>query len=122
MGVAVGGPIIKDKAWFYGSPRWWSNRNYIAGIYYDATPNSLLYTPDLTQRVTRGRDQRDISGRLTWQADSKDKLVFQFNRGYECYCPNGASLSPRRRPEFHLQPRGSGERYLDARSHEQAPV
>jgi len=28
-----GGPLIKDKLWFYNSFRYWGSVNYIAGLY-----------------------------------------------------------------------------------------
>src|SRR5262249_11240942 len=47
-GAAVGGPLKKDKLWFFTAHRWWSTQNYTPGVYFNATPHTLLYTPDLT--------------------------------------------------------------------------
>ena len=33
---SVGGPIVRDKLWFYVSARWQTNQNYIAGLYDNA--------------------------------------------------------------------------------------
>ncbi len=30
---SMGGPLMRDKLWFYVSARWQSNENYIAGLY-----------------------------------------------------------------------------------------
>ena len=30
---SVGGPILRDKLWFYASARWQDNQNYVAGLY-----------------------------------------------------------------------------------------
>jgi hypothetical protein len=89
VGFSIGGPIKKDAVWFYGSPRFWAHRNNVAGIYYNRRHGTLFWEPDLSRPVTRGRDQRDYSGRVTWQAARTHKLVFQSNYGYACYCPNG---------------------------------
>ena len=32
---SVGGPILRDKLWFYTSARWQTNQNFIAGLYYN---------------------------------------------------------------------------------------
>ena len=29
----VGGPIVKDKLWFYSAARWQTTQSYIAGLY-----------------------------------------------------------------------------------------
>src|ERR1041385_3250582 len=45
-----GGPIRRDKIWFYGAARYLRADNYVAGIYVDTTqddPNVWAYTPDL---------------------------------------------------------------------------
>ena len=30
---SFGGPLVRDKLWFYSSARWQQNQNYIAGLY-----------------------------------------------------------------------------------------
>jgi hypothetical protein len=36
----VGGPIMKDKLWFYTAHRWWGHDNYVPGLYENATPQA----------------------------------------------------------------------------------
>ena len=38
--ATIGGPIKQDKLWYFFAPRMWGNRNYAAGIYYNATQSS----------------------------------------------------------------------------------
>jgi hypothetical protein len=74
LDASVGGPIQKDRLWFFGSLRYYGSDTLLAGIYYNAIPHGLLYLPDLSRP---GHDQSwtvGPSGRLTWQAMSKLKV------------------------------------------------
>ena len=37
FGVGVGGPIVKNKLWFYSSTRAWGASEYVAANYYNLT-------------------------------------------------------------------------------------
>ena len=46
----VGGPIVKDKLWFYSAARWQTTQTYIAGLYENKNagdPTKWDYEPDL---------------------------------------------------------------------------
>src|SRR5262245_52677830 len=50
---SVGGPIVRDKLWFYTSARWQTNENYIAGLFYnknEGDPSKWLYEADTSRR------------------------------------------------------------------------
>ncbi len=74
---AVGGPILKDKLWFFASGRTQSNQNYIAGQYANANagdPTKWLYAPDLNNQEAFQITQKSIGARLTEQLTPKNKL------------------------------------------------
>src|SRR3989442_1105684 len=48
-GVGVGGPIKKDRLWFYAANRWWGAQEILPGAYWNATPHTPFYTPDLNR-------------------------------------------------------------------------
>ena len=81
VGAGIGGRIKEDKAWFFWSSRYWGNSSEVAGNYFNATPHTLFYTPDFNRLAIFGSKQWDNTGRLTWQATPKDKVVFQANGG-----------------------------------------
>ena len=61
VGGGVGGPIQQDKIWFFVSVRSWVTSDYYPGNYFNATPGTLFYTPDLSRpayddNATRRRD------------------------------------------------------------------
>src|SRR5882672_2259822 len=88
-GGALGGPIKKDKLWFFTAHRWWGASRYLQGTYYNATQGTLFYTPDL-DRVSHNNEYfEDHSLRLTWQAAAKHKVVFSFSEQNNCSCPFG---------------------------------
>src|SRR6185436_4200119 len=41
----IGGPLKKDKLWYFLALRKWGNRNYSAGVYWNDTQGSPFYTP-----------------------------------------------------------------------------
>jgi hypothetical protein len=81
---AFGGPIRKDKLWFYGSVRWQGSEQTLAGIYYNLTPTGHAYTPDLTRPADSIEWNQNQSLRLTWQISPRNKLSLQHqNAGQE---------------------------------------
>jgi hypothetical protein len=85
-GVGVGGPIKKDKIWFYGTNRWWGAQNPGAGNYFNSSTNNLYYVPDLSKPAYGDQFYRDASVRVTWQASNKDKFSVEEHREDGCSC------------------------------------
>ena len=48
-GFTLGGPIKKDRLWFFGSFREWGNERQAANKFYNKTQHTPFYTPDLTR-------------------------------------------------------------------------
>ncbi|MQA29423.1 MAG: hypothetical protein GEU82_06225 [Luteitalea sp.] len=69
---SVGGPIRRDKLWFFYASRWTGTRNQWAGTFWNRTQDTPFYTPgDPAQR----EDEMWSHGvRLTWQASPRNKV------------------------------------------------
>jgi hypothetical protein len=94
----LGGPIKRDKLWFYGSSRVWGTNNRVPGIWYDTDPLDNVYTPDLSRPGIE--DTRIFSGsaRLTWQVNAKNKVsLYHVNQQGRCLCHR--DISSTRAPE-----------------------
>jgi hypothetical protein len=86
---AAGGPIIRDKLWWYGAGRWQGNQIYIGGIFFNANegdPNVWTYTPDTSRRGFASVEQRSTNLRLTWQANPRNKFTFFVDDQGRCQC------------------------------------
>ena len=67
---AIGGPIQKDRLWFFGTERLQASSSYISGLYYNlnaGNPNSYTYAPDLSRRAFEDHTWENTTARLTWQ-------------------------------------------------------
>jgi hypothetical protein len=81
---AIGGPIVRDKLWFWGSVRAQSSELTLAGIYYNQTPTGHAYTPDLSRPADSLEKNQNQSLRLTWQVTPRNKVSLQHqNAGQE---------------------------------------
>jgi hypothetical protein len=81
----LGGPIIKDKLWFYDAHRRMDTVVEQANVYYNklqglspfpAVSSTLFYEPDLNHPGYVPSPQREfLNLRVTWQAASKHKIA-----------------------------------------------
>lgn len=130
---AGGGPIVKDRLWFYGGFRYSGAQNYIAGMYENLRPGAPQYcgtaagctygdqfhpttvvpnSQDLNNPAVGGDTwTRGETLNLTWQATQKNKITAyaHFNQRL-VDCNNcSATTSPEagiyftHRPEYLLQ-------------------
>jgi hypothetical protein len=109
-GGGLGGPIRRDKLWFFGAYRSLDKSLYQAGNYYNKRQGTLFYEPDLS-RVAYNRDySTDYSLRLTWQAATKHKIVFSHDQHPSCQCvfaileQVGPLFAPEATAEHHYDP------------------
>ncbi|MBI4885604.1 MAG: TonB-dependent receptor [Acidobacteria bacterium] len=95
-GGAIGGPILRDKLWFYNAYRFGGNQQYQQGNYFnklqgvnvstDPVYKVTFYEPDLNRPGYTDDFYRDFSLRLTWQAASKHKIVASYQVQPNCSC------------------------------------
>ena len=70
-----GGPIKRDKLWFFVSARRSNNLNYAANLFRNATPEAFTYTPDTSERAVFGNPLPMAGVRLTWQVSPRNKIA-----------------------------------------------
>jgi hypothetical protein len=86
LGVGVGGPIKRDRIWFFTAHRGWGSEEELAGVYFNRLQGTLFYEPDLERPGYYDNYVRDSNLRLTWQATTKQKVaVFGALQDY-CRC------------------------------------
>jgi Carboxypeptidase regulatory-like domain len=91
-----GGPMIRDRLWFFTSGRISQVNNYIGGALRNANagnPNSFLYAPDPDFQGSRDSEWRSVNGRLTWQANQKNKVSFFMDAQDRCSCIDTRALT-----------------------------
>ena len=97
VGIGVGGPVVKDRVWFYSANRLWGNEGYAANNYFNKSTDFRTYVPDLANQAFSDQDYKDFQGRLTIQATSKHK--FTFSEGWQKACACWMGISGASAPE-----------------------
>jgi hypothetical protein len=90
-GFGVGGPILKDKLWFFSANRWWGNQSYATNNYFNSSTDWRFYAPDLNAPAYSDQHYRDNTGRVTLQATAKHKFTALVGEQYACACWMGIS-------------------------------
>jgi hypothetical protein len=93
---AFGGPILRDKVWFFGAARYNVTSDYVAGLYWNKNtnnPNAWTYEPDTSRRVWNEQKQPDEQVRVSWQATPRNKLGGTYYNTSYCFCPTDASAT-----------------------------
>src|ERR1019366_81365 len=74
-----GGPIVRDRLWFYTTVRSFGSDNYVgAGVFANKNvnnPNAWTYDPDLSQPTIATSNWSDGQTRVTWQESPKNKIA-----------------------------------------------
>ena len=76
---AFGGPLMKGKLWAFGSWRNWGTNSYVGGMYFNKTPTSPFYTPDLDRQAVNELRLGSMNARLTWQVSPRNKINFFYD-------------------------------------------
>jgi outer membrane receptor protein involved in Fe transport len=112
--ASVGGPIKRDRLWFFVAPRSWGLSRSQAGAYWNKTQNVHL-TPAGAERTVvlwtpyTDRPEDRMSGRLewydsvlsrvTWQVSAKNKVSVTYDEQRACNC---GSVSSSQSHEYYL--------------------
>jgi hypothetical protein len=74
---AFGGPIKRDRLWFFINARTQGSTRITANQYYNLNagdPTKWNYVPDLSRPGFSDRTWENISGRATWQVSPRNKI------------------------------------------------
>lgn len=112
--ASLGGPVVRDRLWFFGSVRRMDQREQVAGMFRPIDPLSFTFNPalgaagnvDLSQPAIFDSWGSSYGLRLTWQAHAKHRIS-----AYLAYQPNGQT------PQFM-----SGTRSYEAASLRESPL
>jgi hypothetical protein len=89
-----GGPLLRDRVWFFSSARKLENSSYVAGNYYNRRDltGSLFYVADLDNPAYFQTYSRDVTTRLSVRASDNDRLsaTYRLEKGCNCFDQVGA--------------------------------
>jgi hypothetical protein len=71
---AFGGPLKKDKLWFFATSRYFTNEYYLASRFYATDVTAVRRTNDTSQQAYGGTYTYDNNGRVTLAISDKQKL------------------------------------------------
>jgi hypothetical protein len=71
---AFGGPIVRDRFWFYASYRYFGVDDQPSGAHFAEDPLSPIFTPDPTRTPENPSNTEQYNVRLTLQTSSTSKL------------------------------------------------
>src|SRR4030095_3049762 len=112
VNTAVGGPVVKDKLWYYVSLRWQGQRQNTLNVYYnqnEGDPNSFAYAPDLNRPAFSDRTWENYTPRVTWQVSPRNKVTFSWDEQPVCRsCTGTTSLTGSPNFIFPTSPEADG--------------
>jgi hypothetical protein len=89
----LGGPIIRDRLWYFATARYQIAQQYAAGMFENKNafdPTKWTYEADTTKpALSANGDWQQAKMRMTWQANAKNKISGEWEQQAYCRCPNG---------------------------------
>src|SRR5688500_14352607 len=113
VNMAVGGPIVRDRLWYYMSGRVQGSRQNILNTFYNVNAGNAAawaYVPDLSRPAFYDRTWENYTPRVTWQASDRNKFGFSWDEQYVCRkCTGTASFCGSSVPNTSTEAEGYGE-------------
>jgi len=96
LNAGVGGPIKRDRLWFYGTSRYYTNEFYVASTFYPVDATVLRREDDTARQGYGGTYTYDNNGRLTWAISDKQKISgwYAFQYKVDPHWTFNSTLSP----------------------------
>ena len=91
---AMGGPIKRDRLWFFGNARSFGSQNDVPGLYGNANagnPNAFTYAEDRSIKARNANSKLIGAMRLTGQLSPRNKLGFYYDYQKNC---SGSAFTP----------------------------
>ena len=112
VNASIGGPIVKDKLWYYMSVRQQGQRRNTLNVYYnqnEGNPNAFTYVPDLARPAFSDRTWENYTPRITWQATPRNKFSGSWDEQPVCRnCSGTTSLTGSPNFIFPTSPEADG--------------
>ena len=112
MNPGFGGPLRKDKVWFYVSALYSGSQLTVADMFVNKNannPNAWTYDPDLSQPAFKDTHYQGGDARVTWQVTPRNKLGLLIAEQTGCTCVGvvSATVAPEAdiREQFPIQRR-----------------
>src|SRR6185295_10364951 len=106
---SFGGPIKKDRVWYFVNARTQGSTRIIANVYYNQNagdPTKWLYVPDPSRPAFTDRTNENMSGRVTWQATARNKITGFWDEQANCRKCSGLTTGITDPPRVSPEARG----------------
>jgi hypothetical protein len=93
----AGGPLVKDKLWFYSAARWQTTQTYLAGLWENKNagdPTKWAYEPDLSRPAVLPLVQKSANTRVTWQVTPRNKVAGSYEHQYRVWEQLTPTIAP----------------------------
>ena len=90
----IGGPIVKDRVWYVGHAQTSGSTKASGNVFYNLNagdPAQWLYAPDRSRVEYSDRTFENASGRVTWQATTRNKVTGFWDAQALCRTCTGAT-------------------------------
>ena len=108
---AGGGPIKKDRVWYFVNARTQGSTRTIANVYYNLNagdPTKWTYAPDTSRPAFQDRTSENVSGRVTWQVTTRNKIGAFWDEQANCRNCEGLTTGITDPPRVSPEARGVG--------------
>jgi hypothetical protein len=92
---AFGGPIKKDRVWYFVNARTQGSTRVTANQFYNLNagdPTKYLYAPDFSRPGFSDRTWENVSGRVTWQVTPRNKIGGFWDEQWVCRKCDGNTI------------------------------
>ena len=101
VNAGIGGPIMRDRLWFFGTARTQGSYVTLTDSFFNKNagdPTKWTYEADLSRQSYTDGVWKNSSMRVTWQATARDKIAVFWDEQVECRACDGGG-SPTVSPE-----------------------